>query len=1041
MSCIDDMRLVLATAWVILCISSAPPCLPASVGQGEVSGAVLDAAELPVAEARIRLMRHSAGLVAEVKTRDTGEFLFPGLAPGAYELSVEKEGFRAFRHREIEVRIGERTQIRMRLEVGAVSEMIEVRGQSPLLVVDGGVKAYQVEQRSVVNLPLDGRNFVPLIALAPGVSLPPGSVLPRINGSRPRVSEYIYDGISVLQPEPGQVAFYPVIDAIAEFRVETSTYSAEYGRSNGGVILVQHRSGSNELHGTLFEFFRNEALNARNLFATRGEKPRFRRNQYGLVLGGPVVRDRTFFFTDWQRSTLGTGIVRASTVPLTEERGGRFRTAIFDPATTTSVGAAWQRQPFPGRTLPASRFDPAAAALMARFPAPNVMSGAGEAIANNFVRTGTDRTQQDQLGGRLDHFFGNSHRVFSRYSFLRDRSIPISPLPDGSGAILSGVTGDTLTRAASVAAEHTWTLSPVAVNQLRFGDTRRGFDRRSLRLGQTAGVITGIPGLPEFAFREVLPSFDLIGYQQLGPPQNGNAEFTTSVTQVADTLSLIHGAHSLRLGGDLRLQRLDVLQPSNPTGRFQFSPVLTSGLSATGTPVAGTGATVASFLLGQVQAFSSDLQREILQPRATIAELFLQDDWRMSERFIFSAGLRYTLNFPSTEAGNRAAVFNLGTEQLDFLGRDGQSRAARNLERVNFGPRLGMAWRPVEALVLRAGYGLTWIEQAGITTPFTTPLFPFIRTEEQNSLDNRSPAFVLANGPNTGTEAPSPRSGLGQGVFAVQRDQKSGYAQQWNLTIQRTIRSAWVVEAGYAGSKLTNLGVPDVNLNQLRVEQLALGAALIQSVANPYFGHIPAGSSLGGPTIARQQLLRPYPRFTTVALYRNNVGHSTYHALQTRLERRSGRGLTLTAAYTFSRLIDDAGAVFDSAILTGPVMTFQAADSHNRRLEKDVSTGNIPHVFSAGFVYELPFGQGRAWPLAAWLNRIAAGWQLAGLARVQSGSPIAVTQAPNLNAFAGFGSQRPNRLRDPQLPAGERSVARYFDTSAFSAAPHPPILP
>ena len=233
----------------------------------------------------------------------------------------------------------------------------------------------------------------------------------------------------------------------------------------------------------------------------------------------------------------------------------------------------------------------------------------------------------------------------------------------------------------------------------------------------------------------------------------------------------------------------------------------------------------------------------------------------------------------------------------------------------------------------------------------------------------------------------------------------------------------WSMEVGYLGSKLTNLGVPDVNLNQLTVEQLALGSALTQQVPNPFFGQIPASSSLGGPTIARQQLLRPYPRFTTVALYRNNVGHSTYHSLQTRLERRFSDGLTFTAAYTFSKLIDDAGAVFDAAILTGPAASFQAADSYNRRLEKDESTGSIPHVFSGSFVWELPLGQGRRWNLSGWQNALAGGWQLAGIVRLQSGSPLAVTQATNLNAFAGFGIQRPNRIGDPALPSDERSTS------------------
>jgi hypothetical protein len=282
---------------------------------------------------------------------------------------------------------------------------------------------------------------------------------------------------------------------------------------------------------------------------------------------------------------------------------------------------------------------------------------------------------------------------------------------------------------------------------------------------------------------------------------------------------------------------------------------------------------------------------------------------------------------------------------------------------------------------------------------------------------------------------PGPDAGLGQGVFSTQRDNGSGYAQQWNLSLQKTLGDSWSLEVGYLGSKLTRLGVPDVNLNQLTVDQLALGSQLTQQVDNPFSGQIPANTSLGVPRIARAQLLRPFPRFTTVTLYRNNIGHSTYHSLQSRIEKRFSRGLTFSVAYTFSRLIDDAGAVFDSAVLTGPVANFQAADSFNKRLEKDVSTGNVPHIFSSGFVYDLPFGRGRARSLSGWKDILAGGWQIAGLVRSQSGSPLAVTQATNLNAFAGFGIQRPNRITNPELPADQRTTGRFFNTAAFTQAP------
>ncbi len=1014
-----------------LCVGS----VRAQSTKAELFGLIRDPGKLPVSGAAVELVHAGTGVKLSVTSQSNGGFHFFALPAGTYRVTVAKEGFASHRRAGIVLRVGDRVDLDLDLRIGDIAQSIEVTAAAPLLQASRGTAGFVVEQKRVVGLPLDGRNFVPLIALSPGVNLPPGNLLPRVNGSRPRVSEYIYDGISVLQPEPGQVAFYPIVDAIEEFRVETNSPSAEYGRSNGGVIMVNQKSGSNRLHGTLFEFFRNETLNARNLFATAGAKPRFRRNQYGFVAGGPVRKNKTFFFADWQGTRLDTGVVRTSTVPTSAQKRGVFAQPIFDPRTTSQGPSGFVRDPFPGNTIPAARFDPAARAVAGRYPAPNVFNGINEATANNYRRVGADTTAQDQFDLRLDHYLGARHRIFSRYSYLRDDSEPTAPLPDGSGAFTAAFIGRTLTRADSVVGEHSWNLTPTAVNQVRAGFTRRGFRRSALATGQSASQLSQIPNLPLTSFQDVLPTYDVVGLQQLGPPANGNARFTTSVTQLIDSFSWIRRTHSLKAGADIRLERLDVLQPPSPTGNFQFTNIFTAGLSAAGTPVANTGNSFASFLSGPVTRFTIDAQSEVLRPRAAIAEFFLQDDWRATRRLTVNLGVRYTLNFPSTVAGDRGAVFNLQTQKLDYLGRDGFPGTARNLEKANFGPRVGLAFKMTDSFVIRSGYSLTWIEQAGITTPFTTPLFPFIQTLGQQTLDNINPAFILSHGPTVTPQPPGPDAGLGQGVFGVQRNNGSGYAQQWNLTLQKTVGENWSLEAGYLGSKLTRLGVPDVNLNQLTLEQLSSGAQLTRQVSNPYLGQIPANTSPGAPTLARAQLLRPFPRFTTVTLYRNNIGHSTYHSFQSRVEKRFSGGLTFSVVYTFSRLIDDAGAVFDSAVLTGPVANFQAADSYNKRLEKDVSTGNVPHILSSGFVYELPFGRGRNRSLRGWRDVFGGGWQVGGIVRMQSGSPIAVTQATNLNAFAGFGIQRPNRVADPSLSSGQRTLARYFNTAAFTQAP------
>jgi Carboxypeptidase regulatory-like domain len=963
-------------------------------GRAELLGTIQDPSGLPVSKAKVEAQDQATMARYSVLADDRGEYHILGLPSGQYTLTVEMAGFHVYRQSGITLRLADRTAIDVKLEVGLPSQSVEVTAAAPLLQTASGEVSLNVDEKEISSLPLDGRNFIPLVTLSPGVALPNGQFLPRINGSRPRTNEYLYDGISVLQPEPGQVVYYPIIDGMAEFKLNVNAYSPEYGRSNGGTVMVIGKSGSNQLHGSLFEFFRNEALNARNLFAQPGPTPEFRRNQYGLTLGGPIQQNKTFFFVDWQGTRLRTGITRFSVVPTLAQRQGIFTQAIFDPASSP-------RTQFPNNTIPVNRLDPIANQLLQHYPLPNV------AGANNYVRTATEPDNQDQADFRLDRYFGEKHRIFGRYTLFRDDDNPVTPLPDGSGSLTSGVIGHAITRGDAFAGDYNLVVSPSALNQLRFGYSRRDLNQTSLQNGGIA-----VPGLPANSFGSVLPIFTVAGFQQIGPTTAANSKFTTSITELVDTFSLARGRHTFKFGADLRREALDVLNPPNPTGSFAFSTTGTNNST-----VAGSGNALASLLMGQVNAFTIDIQKQVIQPRAHIAEFFAGDDWKVSQQLTLNIGTRYTLNFPSTEKHDQGAVFNLGTQVLEF------PHTARELECCDFGPRVGLAYRASDRWVIRSGYGIVFFEQSGITTPFTIPQFPFVQTVGQQSQDNVNAAFGLSNGPSVQVTAPNPNSGLGQGVFGVDRNNGSGYSQQWNFTVQRTLAKNWNVEASYLGSKNTRLGIPDANINQLPSQYLSMGAGLLTKVANPYLGQIPASSSLASATIAQQQLLRPYPRFTTVALFRDNVGNSKYNAAAVKLEKRQSHGLTFNASFTFSKLLDDASSVFSQTIFTGPVLNSTgAADAYNRHLEKDVSSGDIPKVFAVGWVYDIP----RLWKIS--------GWQLAGMVRAQSGDAVAVTQATNNNSSLGFAVQRPNRISDPNQLDG-RSVAKYFNTAAFSAAP------
>lgn len=1006
--------LVIGCAW---CVAASPT--EAQTAAGQITGLVKDQAGAAVPGATVTVTETRTNLQRVVVSTSDGVYTVPSLAPGEYRLDLELSGFRPVRREGIRLATGETARVDFDLAVGTVQEQVTVVADAPVVREATASLGTVVENEQVVQLPLNGRLFIMLAAIAPGVALPPNSVLPRINGGRPRTNEYLFDGISVLQPEPGQVAYYPIIDAIQEFKIESNSPPAEFGRFNGGVVNLTTKSGTNALHGNVFEFFRNEHLNARNFFQSNSPvKPDYRRNQYGGMAGGPLLRDRTFYFVDYQGQRQRIGRTVTSNVPTLAERSGVFRQNIYDPRTT----AGNTRQQFPNNTIPRSAMDPVALALLDRFPLPT-----NDATANNYTRTANEIDDQDQGDVRLDHAFTDRDQAFGRLTYFTGRAVPVTAFPDGSGTIPSGsvAIGPQDTTSWAFASNYRRTFSTNVLNELRIGDTRRSVRRGAVELPAPAGAALGIPSIPSNAqFADTMPTFILNGYQQLGSPTNTASDFSTSVTQIADSMTWLKGRHSVKMGLDWRLERLDVIQPPWPTGSFVFSTVGSNlpGVSNTGNPFA-------SFLLGQVQNFAIDLQQTDIQERAHIQEYFIQDDWKVSDRLTINAGLRYTLNFPSTEINGQTAVFNLQTRELEYPGAE----PVRPLKKDNFGPRFGAVYRLTDSTIVSSGYGKVWIEMAGITTPFTTPNFPFLQTVTQRTLDNISPAFVLSSGPAVTPVSPTPTAGLGQGVFTVDGTLGSGYAQQWNVSVQRELTPHTAIEVSYLGSKITNVGIPDSNINQLTEEQLSLGPALLERVPNPYFGIVPRSSSIGDPTITRAQLLKPFPDYTAVSFYRNNVGTTNYQGLAFSIRQRLSRGLTYSAAYTRSRLTDIASSVFDASILTGPLTNAAVADSHDLERDRDYSTGDIPHYFAASVLWDLPVGQGRAWHPTGVVGALVNDWTIASYMTMQSGVPVAVTQANSLG-YAGFTTQRPNLVGDPTLPADQRSPARWFDTSAFALA-------
>ena len=743
---------------VLLLISK--PCFP-QAGRAELLGAIQDPSGLPVSGATVEAEDQATMVRYSALSSERGEYHILGLPAGSYTLTVKQPGFHLHRQSGITLRLADRTAIDVKLEIGQPTQSVEVTAAASLLQTASGEVSLNVDERRISTLPLDGRNFIPLVTLSPGVALPNGQFLPRINGSRPRTNEYIYDGISVLQPEPGQVVYYPIIDGMDEFKLNVNAYSPEYGRSNGGTVMVIGKSGSNQFHGSLFEFFRNEALNARNLFAQPGPTPEFRRNQYGADAGRPDPK---------QQDVLLRGLAGHAAAHRHHalQRGSDARPT----AGNLHPGRSSTRQPRRARSFPNNTIPGQPLRSRSRARCSSTIRCRTSPDANNYVRTATEPDNQDQADFRLDRYFGERHRVFGRYTYFRDDDTPVTPLPDGSGSLTSGVIGHAITRGDAFVGDYNWVLSPTCPEpgSRRLLAARPESGLAAERRHHRARACRRIPSHP-CCRSSRSPAFS----RSVRPPRRtpisrppSRSSWTPSRWCAAVT--------RIKVGVDLRREALDVLEPAQPNRVVRLHYHRDQQLRRW--PAAETH--WRRCLLGQVNAFTIDVQKQVIQPRAHIAEFFIGDDWKVSPRLTLNIGTRYTLNFPSTRMHDQGAVFNLETQVLDF------PHTARELECCDFGPRVGLAYRIGDSWVLRSGYGMVFFEQSGITTPFTIPQFPFVQTVGQQSPDNVNAAFALSSGPTVQSRRRIPTPGLGQGVFGVDRHNGSGYSQQWNLTVQKT---------------------------------------------------------------------------------------------------------------------------------------------------------------------------------------------------------------------------------------------------------------
>jgi len=1000
----------------------------AQSGSSAISGTVRDATGSAILNAKVKVMNEQTGSSQATATNETGLYRAGSLLPGLYRVEVEADGFQKLVRGPITLEVGQVVALDLALTLGKASEIVNVTEAAPLVESQTSNIGQLVSRQMLAALPLPNRAASSLAALAPGVVMIDTGVGTAENypvfsvaGGRARNQTFTMDGGNVSNAvgltRPQQLTSLPV-DAMQEFRVIANNYSAEYGHSTGGIVAMSTRSGTNQYHGSFFESLQNDAFNARNFFSAKRSPVRL--NQYGGTFGGPVRKDKTHFFVTWEQTRQLTAFDTTSTVPTLLNRQGDFsdlRTTsgqlikIYDPSTGSTAAT---RQAFPGNVIPRQRFDAVALAAMEYFPLPNRTGTATN--ANNFIGSSRNTLSRNIVLGRLDHQLRPSDLLTARY-YINDASTNNSgtygiPAADPLADI-------TDVRVQSILGSYTHIFSPTLTNDFRYTYLRRKFlDSRPGYADNLAAKI-GLTGVTDAAF----PAFTIPGYGvpagfvagNVTVPNTGAAlgnptmvyRFQTPIVdqQFLEALSWVQGKHALKFGAEYRMGANDEIRDRGSAGNFTISPLITD---LPGSP-STTGNSMASFLLGQVNAANIQVSDKI-PSRASYTALYIQDDWRVSDRLTLNVGLRWEVEFPRRVVGNKMNSFDplainpvSGTPGVvTFAGVNGTPVRAFQTDWNNVGPRLGFAYRLPGGTVIRGGGGILYGPTVSNTIGDVASLGFSTSASYSAAQAETQSVFLLRNGFPESTRPPlTPALGavpVGQrvntsvGFFNPKQVVPVSY--QYNLNIQREMMRNLLLEVGYIGNVSHHLTANDLSLNQVPPWLMTSGNA---------------------------QLVRPFPQFNNVTWINPSIGNSTYHGGFVRAEKRMSGGLSFLAHYTFSKFLDDVEAANEFGT-TGSYM-----DAYNRRLDKGLSGSDVTHRAVISVLYEFPQFKGNAF-----VNRLLGGWRVGILETAESGPAFTViTTANTTNSFPA-GSLRPNLLRGASLSSDQRTVSRWFDTSAFA---------
>lgn len=1060
------MRLRARWAGALLALSMCGSLL-GQTNHATITGIITDQQGTGIPDVKVTATNLSTNLAFSRTSSQDGAYVIPQLPIGPYRLEATAPGFKTYEQSGINLEVAQRLRLDFRMDVGSVNESISVVAEIPRIQTEDSSLGAVVESRRIEDLPLNGRHVFSLVRIVAGVqprndrtdgfaeiANQTFSQL-RINGGPGYGNQFFLDGAVNSAPVHNEIAVVPMADAVAEFRVETSALKAEFGQSSGGVINVVTKSGTNELHGSFYEFLRNDALDARNAFAVQPDprtgriKQVLRYNQFGGTVGGPVRipgvydgRNRTFFFAGYEQWRFrATGNPRLGTVAAPEFRTGNFsnlrdglgRTIqLFDPATTrvNPSGSGFVRDPLPGNIVPASRIDSLSARVLQHHPMPNAIPTDPFTFANNFIALVPSSSDQGVSNFRIDHRVSERDSVFFRLSSTRNtRRDRGWGLEEADPAARNDQRDN-----HSIIANHTRVFTPSIVNDLRVAASRQWLPFLHPSFDQNWPEKLGYPRqIPQDQFPPVVLGSGLLNIGQTAFSGGLRAQ---QYVQIVDAVNITSGRHSFKTGFDLRWSRLSFINRVNPSGRFDFGPALTNNPQAP----PNTGFGLASFLLGEVGGGNIGV-RPFFQFRSLPLGIYFQDDWKVTRNFTLNLGLRYDVSFGPSEMHNRYSSFDpfvMNSETgmpgvLNYAGVGGFPTTFVDLDRNNFGPRIGFAWDPWGdgKTAIRGGYGLMYtIAEIGHTGGDNANAFGFsVDTPFQGPAGLPLKAFQFSQGPDVILQPQGPAGGpsafRGFGVRYQDRNGRTPYMQQWNFTLQRALWDGWTISGIYSGSRGVKLFGGNYNLNQLDPAHFALGLGLQDQLPNPFFGQIASGP-LSSRNVQRSRLLVPFPDYQTVQTFGANNANSSFHSFQLFVEKRFSSGISALISYTASKLISDNLALQSAGSAAG-LGDFRIG-AYNRRLEKALDQDDVSQRLVGSGVVELPVGRGRKlgsrMPRA--LDGIIGGWQLNTITTIQNGRPLMVRGSNN---FTGI--NYPDLVADPTLPSGERSANRWFNTDAF----------